>query len=180
MLTILFVISIFNVLDLEIMKGSQGFILITRILIDLSFLMMILIIRIIITINSNNNHKLFKNNNVRYLKFADLYKSSIKTQTSLLSRIKINLVNRTQTSTTITTKIRLNLTIMNFKGDSFLLKHINIMSKIKKTSYREINKQNIIFTKTLFTRMPFIKKRNFIIITTITIVSMKKLKIRIL
>ena len=68
---------------------------------------------------------------------------------------------------------------MNFNGD-FLLKHINMMLKIKKIIYREMSKQNIMFTKTLFTRIFFIKKRNFIIITTIIIVSMKKLKIRIL
>ena len=78
----------------------------------------------------------------------------------------------------MTIEIRLNLMIMNFKGD-LLLKHINMMSKIKKTSYREISKQNMMFTKTFSTRMSFIKKRNFIIKTTITIVSMKKLKIRI-
>ena len=67
-----------------------------RILIDLSFLMMISIIKMIITINNNNNnHKLFKNNNVHYLKLVDRYKLSTKTQTSLLNRIKINLVNRT-------------------------------------------------------------------------------------
>ena len=149
----------------------------TRILIDLSFLMMISIIKTIITFNSS--HQLFKNNNVRYLKLVDLYKSSAKTQTSFLSRIKINFINKKQTSTIMITKIHLNLTIMNFNGD-FLLKHINMMLKIKKTIYREINKQNIIFTKTLFTRMSFIKKRNFIIITIITIVSMKKLRIRIL
>ena len=68
---------------------------------------------------------------------------------------------------------------MNFNGD-FLLKYINIISKIKKTSYREMNKQNIMFTKTFFTRMSFIKERNFMIITTIIIVSIKKLRIRIL
>ena len=68
---------------------------------------------------------------------------------------------------------------MNFNGD-LLLKHISIMSKIKKTSYREMSKQNIMFIKTFFTRMPFIKKRNFIIIITIIIVLMKKLRIRIL
>ena len=180
MLTILFIISILNVLNLEIMKRSQDFILVIRILIDLSFLMMISVIKIIITISNNNSHKLFKNNNVRYLKFVDLYKLSTKTQTSLLNRIRINLVNKTQTSTTIIIEIRLNLTIMNFKDDPFLLKHINIMSKVKKTSYRKMSKQNMIFTKTLFTRMPFIKERNFIITTTTIIVSMKKLRIRIL
>ena len=165
----------------EIMKGPQGLTLMTRILIDLFFLMMISIIKTIITISNNSNHcrhKLFKNNNVRYLKLVDLYKSSTKTQTSLLNRI--NLVNRTQTSIIMITEIRLNLTIMDFKGDPFLLKHISIMLKIKKTSYREMSKQNIMFIKTFFTRIPFIKKRNFMIIMTITIVSMKKLKIRIL
>ena len=152
-----------------------------RILIDLFFLIMISIIKIIITINNNSNsHKLLKNNNVRYLKLVNLYKSSAKTQTNLLSRIKINLVNKTQTSTAITIKIRLNLTIMNFKDDPFLLKHISIMSKIKKMNYREMSKQNIMFTKTLFTRIPFIKRRNFTIITTIIIVPIKKLRIRIL
>ena len=142
MLTIFFVISILNfnvftmITNSKIIKRSQNLILIIRILIDLFFLMMISIIKIIITISSNSNsHKLFKNNNVRYLKFVDFYKSSAKTQTSFLSRIKINLVNRTQTSTIMITEIRLNLTIMDFKGDSFLLKHISIMSKIKKTSY---------------------------------------------
>ena len=70
---------------------------------------------------------------------------------------------------------------MNFNGD-FLLEHIKIESKIKKTSYREINKQNIIFIKTLFTKMLFIKERNFIIIIMliIIVVSTKKLRIRIL
>ena len=109
----------------------------TRILIDLSFLIIILVIKTIITISNNNsNHKLFKNNNVYYLKLVDRYKLSTKTQTSLLSKIKINFINKTQTSTIMITKIRLNLTIMNFKGDSFLLKHINMISKIKKTNYR--------------------------------------------
>ena len=117
------------------MKNSQGLTLMARILIDLFFLMMISTIKTIITFNSNSNHQLFKNNNVRYLKLVDLYKSLTKTQTSLLSRIKISLVNKTQTSTIITTEIRLNLTIMNFNGD-LLLKHINIMLKIKKTIYR--------------------------------------------
>ena len=143
--------------------------------------MMILVIKTIIIISSNiNSHKLFKNNNVRYLKFVDLYKSSAKTQTSLLSRIRINLISRTQTLTTMATEIRLNLTIMNFKNDFFLLKHISIMSKIKKMSYREMSKQNMMFTKTLFMRMSFIKERNFMIIITIIIVLIKKLKIRIL
>ena len=145
MLIILFVISILNINVLimitnsEIMKSPQGLTLMARILTDFSFLMIISVIRTIITISSNNNssHKLFKNNNVRYLKLVDLYKSLTKTQTSFLRRI--NLVNKTQTSTTITIKIRLNLTIMNFKGD-LLLKHINIISKIKKTSYREMSK----------------------------------------
>ena len=146
MLIIFFVISILNlnvftmITNSEIIKSSQDFTLMARILIDLSFLIIISIIKTIITINSNNNHcrhKLFKNNNVRYLKLVDLYKSSTKTQTSLLS--KINLVNKTQTLTAMTIKIRLNLTIMNFKGD-LLLKHINIISKIKKTSYRKMSK----------------------------------------
>ena len=157
MLIILFVISIFNVLN-SIIKGSQDFTLMTRILIDLFFLIMILIIKTIITISSNSSnssHKLFKNNNVRYLKLVDFYKSLTKTQTNLLSRI--NLVNKTQTSTIMIINIRLGLTIMNF-NDDLLLKHINIMSKIKKTSYQKINKSNIMFIKTLFTRMPFIKK----------------------
>ena len=155
----------------------------TRIFIDFSFLIIILIIKTIIIINSNNNnssnnHKIFKNNNVRYLKFVNFYKSLMKTQTSLLS--KINLVNKTQTLTVMTTKIRLSLTTMNFNGD-LLLKHINIILKIKKTSYREMSKSNIIFIKTLFTRMSFNKKRNFIIIIVliIIIVPAKKLRIRI-
>ena len=136
MLKILFVISILNVLTMitnSITKDLQDLILMTRILIDLSFLMMILVIKTIITINNNNNnnHKLLKNNNFRYLKLVDRYKSSTKTQTSLLNKIKINLVSKTQTSIIITTKIRLNLTIMNL-NDDLLLKHINIMSKIKK------------------------------------------------
>ena len=174
MLTILFVISIFNVLNSKIIKKSQGLTLMIRIFIDLSFLMMILVIKTIIIINSsNNNHKLFKNNNVRYLKLVDLCKSLTKMQTSLLSRI--NLVNKTQTLTAMMiTEIRLNLTVMNF-NDDFLLKHISIMSKIKKTSYQEMSKSNIMFIKTLSTRMFFIKKRNFIII----IVPTKKLSFRI-
>ena len=145
MLIILFVISIFNVFMIitnsKIMNDSQGFILITRILIDLFFFIMISIIKIIIIINNNSssNCKLFKDNNVRYLRLVDLYKSLTKTQTSLLSKIKISLINKTQTLIIITTKIRLNLTIMNFNGD-LLSKHINIISKIKKTSYQEINK----------------------------------------
>ena len=61
----------------------------------------------------------------------------METQTSLLS--KINLINKTQTLTIITIKIRLNLTIINFNGD-LLLKHINMMLKVKKTSYREMSK----------------------------------------
>ena len=96
MLIILFVISIFNVLNSKIITGLQDFILMIRILIDLSFLIIILIIKIIITINSNSsnsNHKLFKNNNVHYLKFVDIYKSLMKTQINLLS--KISLVNKT-------------------------------------------------------------------------------------
>ena len=181
MLTIFSVISILNVLNSKIIKKPQGLTLMTRILIDLSFLIIISIIKTIITINNNNNsHKLLKSNNVRYQKLVDLCKSSTKTQTSLLSRI--NLVNKTQTSTAIiTTKIRLNLTIMNSNGDPLLLKHINIMSKVKKTSYQKMSKSNIIFTKTLFTKMPFIKKRNFIttIVSTITIVSTKNLNLRI-
>ena len=49
---------------------------------------------------------------------------------------RINLVNKTQMLTAIMIiKIRLDFTAMNFKGD-FLLKHISIMSKVKKTSYR--------------------------------------------
>ena len=141
MLIIFFVISILNVFMIitnsKIIRDSQDLILMIRILIDLSFLMMILIIKTIIIINNNNNycrHKLFKNNNVRYLKLADLYKSLTKTQTSLLSRI--SLVNKTQTSTIMTIEIRLSLIIMNFKGDPFLLEHINMISKIKKMSYR--------------------------------------------
>ena len=100
---------------------------------------MILIIKIIIIINnnnnsSNNNHKLFKNNNVRYLKIVNLYKSSTKTQMSFLN--KINFVNKTQTLTVMRIiKIRLNFIITNF-NDDLLLKHINIMLKIKKISYR--------------------------------------------
>ena len=166
----------------EIMRDSQDLILITRIFINLFFLIIILIIKTIIIISNNNNsnHKLLKNNNVRYLKLVDLYKSLMKTQTSFLSKIKINLINKTQTLTIIITEIRLNLIIMNF-NDDLLLKYINIMSKIKKTSYREMSKSNIMFIKTLFTRMSFIKKRNFIItiVSMIIIVSTKKLKIRI-
>ena len=143
MLIIFFVISILNlnvftmITNSEIIKNSQDFTLIIRILIDLSFLIMISIIKIIIIINNNNNYcryKLLKNNNVRYLKLADLYKSSAETQTSLLSRI--NLVSKTQTLITMIIKIRLNFMIMNFKGDPFLLKHISIISKIKKMNYR--------------------------------------------
>ena len=100
MLIILFVISILNVFTMatnsKIIKNSQGLILMTRILTDFSFLIMILIIKTIITINNNrnnNNHKLLKNNNVRYLKLVDFYKSSTKSQMSLLN--KINLVNKT-------------------------------------------------------------------------------------
>ena len=37
------------------------------------------------------------------------------------------------------TKIRLNFTIMNF-NDDFLLKHINMILKVKKTSYRKMSK----------------------------------------
>ena len=138
---------------------------------------MISIIKTIITIN-NNNHKLLKNNNIRYSRLVDLYKLLMKTQTSLLN--KINLVNKTQTLTVIIIiKIRLSLTIINFNDDPLLLKHINIISKNKKTNYREMSKSNMMFIKTLFTRMRFNKKRNFIIITTTTIVPTKKLKIRI-
>ena len=179
MLIIFFVISILNLnvftmtTNSEIIKGSQGFTLMARILINLFFLMMISIIKTIITINNNNSHKLPKSNNVRYQKLVDLCKSSTKTQMNLLNRI--NFINKTQTSTIITIKIRLNLTIMNF-NDDLLLEHINMISKIKKTSYREMSKQNIMFTKTLFTRMSFNKRRNFII----TIMSTKKLRIRIL
>ena len=134
MLTIFSVISIFNVLD-SVIKDSQDFTLMTQIFIDLSFLMMISVIKIIITISSNSSisHKLFKNNNVRYQRFVDFCKSSAETQTNLLSRI--SLVSRTQTSTAMmVTEIRLDLTIMDF-NDDLLLKHINIMSKIKKTIY---------------------------------------------
>ena len=111
----------------------------TRSFINFSFLIKISIIKTIIIINNNNNnsnsHKLLKNNNIYYLKFIDLYKPLMKTQTSLLN--KINLINKTQTSSIIiTTKIRLNLIIMNFNDDPLLLKHINIMSTIKKTNYR--------------------------------------------
>ena len=100
---------------------------------------MISIIKTIIIINNNNNnnnssHKLLKNNNVRYLRLVDFYKSSIKTQTSFLN--KINLVNKTQTLIIIIIiEIRLNFMIINFKGD-LLLKHINIISTVKKTNYR--------------------------------------------
>ena len=194
MLIILFVISIFNVFKMLILnvfttithsktiRDSQNLTLMTRNFIDLSFFIIISIIKTIITINNNNSnssHKLFKNNNVHCLKLVDFYKLSTKTQTSFLN--KINLVNKTQTLTIIIiTEIRLNLTIINF-NDDFLLKYVNIISKIKKTSYREINKSNIMFIKTLFTEMSFNKKRNFIIIfvLTITIVSTKKFKIRI-
>ena len=100
MLTLLFAISILNVFTMitnsKIMKNSQDFILITRILIDFSFLIMISIMKTIITINNNNNnnnHKLFKNNNVYYSRLIDFYKSSAKTQISLLN--KINLVSKT-------------------------------------------------------------------------------------
>ena len=88
MLIILFVILILslNVFTMttnsEIIKGSQDFTLVARILIDLSFFIMISIIKIIITISNNSNHcrhKLFKNNNVHYLRFADLYKLSAET-----------------------------------------------------------------------------------------------------
>ena len=101
MLITFFVISILNVFMMitnsEIMKNSQDLILIIRIFIDLSFLIIISIIKIIIIINNNNNssHKLFKNNNVRYLRLVDLYKLLTKTQTSFLSKIKINLINKT-------------------------------------------------------------------------------------
>ena len=108
----------------------------TRIFIDLSFLIIISVIKTIITINNsnNNNYKLLKNNNVRYSKFVDLYKLLTKTQISVLN--KFNFVNKTQTLTIIMiTKIRFDLIIMNFNGD-LLLKHINIISKVKKTSYR--------------------------------------------
>ena len=68
-----------------------------RILIDLSFFIMIPIIKTITTIDNNNsnnnNHKLFKNNNVYYSKFIDIHKSSAKTQMNLVN--KINLVNKT-------------------------------------------------------------------------------------
>ena len=102
-----------------------------RIFIDLSFFILISIIKTIITINNNNsNHKLFKNNNVRYLRFVDFYKSSTETQMNILN--KINLINKTQTLTImIIIKTRIDFTIINF-NDDFLLKHINIISKIKK------------------------------------------------
>ena len=97
MFIIFFVISILNVFIIitnSIIRNSQDFTLIIRILIDFSFFIMILFIKTIITINSSSNsHKIFKNNNVRYLKLVDLYKSSTKTQTSFLN--KINLVNKT-------------------------------------------------------------------------------------
>ena len=48
----------------------------------------------------------------------------------------MNLINKTQMLTfIIITEIRISFTIINFKDD-FLLKHINIISKIKKTNYR--------------------------------------------
>ena len=106
MLIILFVISIFNVLNSEIIKSSQVFTLMTRIFIDLFFLIMISIIKIIIIINNNTNnssYKLFKNNNVHYLRFVGFYKLLTKTQTNLLS--KINLINKTQTLIIMTIKI---------------------------------------------------------------------------
>ena len=96
----------------------------TRILIDLFFLIIISVIKTIITFN-NNNYKILKNNNFHYLKLVDFYKSLMKTQTNLLSRI--NLVNKTQT---------LTIMIINFNDDRLLLKYINIMSRIKKTSYQ--------------------------------------------
>ena len=135
MLTILFVILIFNVLNSKTMKRSQGFILIIRILINLSFLIIISVIKTIIIINNNNNsHKLFKSNNVHYQKLVNFYKLSTKTQMNLLNRII--LVNKTQMLTImIITKVRLSFIIMNF-NDDLLLKHINIMSKVKKIIYR--------------------------------------------
>ena len=83
MLEILFVISILNVFMIiidSIVRDSQNLTLMTRILIDLFFLIMIFI-KTIIKINNNNssNHKLFKNNNVRYSKLVDLYKLLTKT-----------------------------------------------------------------------------------------------------
>ena len=98
MLIILFVIlNVFMIItNSEIIMNSQNFTLMTRIFIDFSFFIMISIIKIIIIINnnsSNSNHKLFKNNNVRYLKFVNLYKSLMKTQMSFLN--KINLINKT-------------------------------------------------------------------------------------
>ena len=82
---------------LIITNSKTNLILEARIrIIDFFFLMIISIIRIIIIINNNNNnnsnHKLFKDNNVHYLKIVNLYKSLAKTQTSFLS--KINLVNK--------------------------------------------------------------------------------------
>ena len=47
----------------------------------------------IINKNNNRNYKLFKDNNVRYLKFINFYKLSAKTQTRFLN--KINFVNKT-------------------------------------------------------------------------------------
>ena len=120
MLIILFIFSIFNVFTIttnsKIIINSQNLILITRIFIDFSFFMIILIIKTITTINNNNssNYKLLKNNNVRYLKFINLYKSLAKTQTNLSN--KINFVNKTQTFTIII-KIRSNFTITNFNDD---------------------------------------------------------------
>ena len=107
MLIIFFVISILNVFTMitnsKIIRDSQDLILIILILIDLFFII-ILIIKTIITINNNNNsnsnHKIFKNNNVYYLRLVDFYKLLTKTQTSLLSRI--NLINKTQTLTIMT------------------------------------------------------------------------------
>ena len=79
MLIILFVIlNIFTMItNSKIIINSQDFTLIIRIFINFSFFIIILIIKIIIIIN--NNYKLFKNNNVRYLKFVNLYKSLAKT-----------------------------------------------------------------------------------------------------
>ena len=47
---------------------------------------------------------------------------------------KINFVNKTQIFMMII-EIRLNFIIMDFNGDLWL-KHINMMSKIKKMNYR--------------------------------------------
>ena len=77
--------SFFNALliifFIMIINSKTDFTLKVRIrIIDFSFFIMISIIRIIITINNNNNsYKLFKNKNVRYLTFVNLYKSLMET-----------------------------------------------------------------------------------------------------